>query len=101
MRGDTPWSFTGTAYNNTGTLVIAAASAAPDSVELVRKVHSEDNIGTATGADQVPMLWSAKTSNTLFMSGVSSLVLHHGATTATDTAYGLLEFAQLPTANAY
>jgi hypothetical protein len=93
LRGDSPHSFNGQAFNNTGTLVIAAASAAPHSVELSRRAHSEDNIGTSTGAD-APFKWDARSAPGACLIDVASVVLHHGSATATDTVYGLFDFAQ-------
>lgn len=97
LRGDSPRTFNGNAYNNTGTLVLAAASAAPHTVELGRGVGSEDAQPATTFTDRGPhFLWDVRRSgHPVVLVDAGSLVLHHGSTTATDTMYGNLQFAQL------
>ena len=97
LRGDSPRTFNGAAYNNTGTLVLAAASAAPHTVELARGVGSEDAQPATTFTDRGPhFLWDVRSSgHPVLLVDAGSIVLHHGSTTATDTMYGNLQFAQL------
>lgn len=97
LRGDSPHTFNGNAYNNTGTLVIAAASAAPHSVELARGVGSEDAQPATTFTDRSPhFVWDVRSSgHPVVLVDAASLVMHHGASTATDTMYGNMQFAQL------
>ena len=97
LRGDAPHAFNGAAYNNTGTLVIAAASAAPHTVELARGVGSEDAQPATTFTDRGPHFsWTAgKNGMPVLLVDAASLVMHHGSTTATDTMYGNLQFAQV------
>ena len=97
LRGDAPHAFNGAAYNNTGTLVLAAASAAPHTVELGRGVGSEDAQPATTFTDRGPhFVWDVRSSgHPVYLVDAGSIVLHHGSTTATDTMYGNLQFAQL------
>ena len=97
LRGDSPRTFNGSAYNNTGTLVLAAASAAPHTVELARGVGSEDAQPATTFTDRGPhFIWDVRSSgHPVYLVDAGSLVLHHGSTTATDTMYGNIQFAQL------
>lgn len=97
LRGDSPHTFNGAAYNNTGTLVVAAASAAPHTLELARGVGSEDAQPATTFTDRGPHFrWSVRSNgNPTVLVDAASIVLHHGSTTATDTMYGNLQFAQL------
>ena len=97
LRGDSPRTFNGSAYNNTGTLVLAAASAAPHSIELTRGVGSEDAQPATTFTDRGPHLtWDVRSSiHPVHLVDAGSIVLHHGSTTATDTMYGNLQFAQI------
>ena len=97
LRGDAPHAFNGAAYNNTGTLVLAAASAAPHTVELGRGVGSEDAQPATTFTDRGPhFVWDVRSSgHPVYLVDAGSIVLHHGSTTATDIMYGNLQFAQL------
>ena len=97
LRSDTPRTFNGAAYNNTGTLVLAAASAAPHTVELARGVGSEDAQPATTFTDRGPHFrWSVKSNGEpVYLVDAGSIVLHHGSTTATDTMYGNIQIAQV------
>ena len=96
LRGDAPHSFNGAAYNNTGTLVIAAASAAPHSVELARGVGSEDAQPATTFTDRgAHFIWDVRNGHPVILVDAGSIVMHHGSTSATDTMYGNLQFAQV------
>ena len=97
LRSDTPRTYNGAAYNNTGTLVLAAASAAPHTLELGRGVGSEDAQPATTFTDRGPhFLWDVRSAgHPVFLVDAGSIVLHHGSSTATDTMYGNLQFAQL------
>jgi hypothetical protein len=94
LRADDPRSFNGNAYVGTD-ITAATKSAVPNTVEFARKVHSEDAIGTAVGADFAPFVYDIRGNVPLVLVDASSLLFHHGAATADVNSYGNLQFAQI------
>ena len=66
-------------------------------MELARGVGSEDAQPATTFTDRGPhFTWTAgKDGFPVLLVDAASLVMHHGSTTATDTMYGNMQFAQL------
>jgi len=88
----------GTFYTIEGSDVVAAAkSAVPASIELARKVFSEDAIGDPAGAQMgIERLFSARDNFPVAINTPGSLLLHFGSATADVTGYASLDFAQFP-----
>ena len=78
-------------------LVAAAKSAVPASVELKHAVYSEDALATVTDgmAGGKHPLFTSKEQVPVILTNPGSLLVHFGAS-ADLTAYGSLDFAQLP-----
>lgn len=88
--------FSGDAYVGTD-IVAEAKTAVPGSIELARKVFSEDAIATAVGSDFPPaVVYSAQNRPIAVQQGTVSLLGHFGAATADVSGYGVLQFAQIP-----
>lgn len=95
LRGDDPRSFNGVAYTVTADIVAAAKSAVPNSVELKRGTVVEDVQATpAAGDANIAFVYSARIDPTIVLTDASSLIVHHGATTADVNSYGNFQFAQ-------
>lgn len=78
-------------------IALGSKTAVPGSVELARRVFSEDAVATPTPADFAdPVVYSAHSRPLSVSQGVSALVGHHGAVTADVTSYGVLQFANFP-----
>ena len=80
-------------------IVAAAKSAVPASVELKHQVYSEDTLATVIDgmAGGKPPLFTTKEQTPVILTNPGSLLLHFGAS-ADITAYGSLDFAQIPVA---
>lgn len=95
LRGDSPRSFNGAAYVGTD-ITALAKSAVPLSVELRRGILVEDAQATPAAADAaIAFDFDIRRHITAVLVDASSLVLHHGATTADVNSYGNLQFAQV------
>jgi hypothetical protein len=90
----------GTFYVCAGDIVAAAKSAVPLSVELARKTYTEDALADTIGYPGAwdPCVYSVMDRPMAVISGVGSIVAQAGSPTGDMTGYGVLQFAQLTTA---
>ena len=81
-------------------IVALAKSAVPLSVELARKTFTEDALADTIGYPGAwdPCVFSARSRPLALINGVGSIVAQAGGPTADATGYGVLQFAQLTTA---
>lgn len=95
LRGDSPRSFNGAAYVGTD-ITALAKSAVPASVELHRGILVEDAQATPAAADaSIALDYNIRRHIMAVAIDASSVLLHHGATTADVNSYGFLQFAQV------
>jgi len=100
MRSDRPRVSTGAAY--VGTDIIAAVkTAVPGSMEIARVSYFETT-PTATNEPcdfimNAPRLYSVLDRPPVAVVGVGSIITHFGCGTEVTKAYGLMEWAELPT----
>lgn len=93
-------SFAGAAYVGGTDIVALAKSAVPLSVELARKSYVEDALANTIGYPGAwdPCVYSVQRRPMALAHGPSSLIGHFGAASATMAGYGVLQFAQLASA---
>ena len=97
--GDAP-AASGVFYTCAADVVTLAKSAVPLSVELARKTYTEDALADTIGYPGTwdPCVYSCRARPLSVINGVGSIVAQAGSPTADMTGYGVLQFAQLSTA---
>lgn len=96
LRLDRPRAAVGGSFVVGTDVTVAAKTAVPQSLEIARRVISNDAVATQTGAENSFHIWSAKTAITAVLIDGDSLVGHFGAATADATGYGTVMFVQIP-----
>ena len=104
MRTDRPRTSTATCYVMHSTddagVVAAAKTAAPGSMEIGRKNWTEDTAGSTNEpvdfVGNAPKLYSVMEKPAVAIADAGSMVLHVGAGSADETAFGVVEWAEIP-----